>query len=167
MGAGKTSVGRRLAERLGWRFFDLDAEVERKTGLSIEEIFDRWGEDRFRVLEVEVGNLLLVETEAVVATGGGWAASPERRGELPAGTLSIWLRVHPEEAVRRAQDDARARPMLDVEDPIERARELLIERTPLYEAATLRVDTEGRAVDDVTSRILEILETHGMEFDPE
>lgn len=167
MAAGKTSVGRALAGRLGWRFADVDEKVEGDTGLGVPEIFERLGERRFRELEERAAAELLEEEAVVVATGGGWAARPGRLEGLGAGTVSIWLEVGPEEAVRRVATQPGGRPLLDVEDPVAAATALVEERSEHYRRATWRVDTEGRSVDDVTSRILEILSEHGMETHPE
>lgn len=167
MGAGKTSVGRALATRLGWRFVDVDAAVERQAGLGIPEIFRLRGEARFRELEALAASSLLTESGVVIATGGGWAARPGRLDELPSGTVSVWLDVSPEEAVRRAEGQPGGRPLLEVGDPLATARALLEKRAKHYRRATVRVDTDGRSVDDVTSRILENLGLHGLETDSE
>lgn len=167
MGAGKTSVGRALAERLDWLFADVDDAIEEEMDASVADIFERFGEGRFRDLEERKAMELLSGDEVVLATGGGWAARPGRLESLPAGTVSVWLEVGPREAVRRAEGQAGKRPLLDVGDPITTARELLSARARHYARATCRVDTEGRSVDDVTSRILEILGTHGLETHPE
>ncbi|MDX1494192.1 MAG: shikimate kinase [Longimicrobiales bacterium] len=158
MGAGKTATGRALARHLGWDFLDVDEVVEARAGRSIPEIFRSSGENAFRELEEEIAAEALEARESVVATGGGWAAVEGRLASLPEGTLSVWLRVTPETAVERAALDGDTRPLLAGSDPLRAATELLDRRTPGYAAADVRVDTEGRSVDDVTRRILEILE---------
>lgn len=165
MGAGKSTVGRALAERLGWRFVDADDAVEEAAGLPVPEIFRRHGEDVFRRWEAETVHELLVHRHLVVATGGGWAAGEGRLTDLPEGTVSVWLRVSAEEAVRRTRDDVVERPLLGGDDPVGRARALLGARTARYEEATLGVDTEGRTVDDVTARICRMLAETGWEID--
>ncbi len=165
MGAGKTSVGRRLAGRLGWRFVDVDEAVERAAGVSVPEIFRRHGEARFRALEERTAAGIFEEDLVVVATGGGWGAHPGRLDTLPPGTVSVWLEVGAAEAVRRAAGRPGRRPLLDVDDPLEAARDLLRRRAPHYARATLRVDTEGHSVDDVTATILRILEEKGTRTD--
>lgn len=165
MGAGKSSVGRALAERLGWRFVDADDAVEETVGLPVPEIFRRHGEDAFREWEAETVDEILSERCVVVATGGGWAAREGRLNTLPEGTVSVWLRVSAEEAVRRTRDDVVERPLLGVDDPMGRARALLRARKPRYAEATLGVDTEGRTVDDVTARICRMLAETGWEID--
>ena len=157
MGSGKTSVGRRLADALGWRFVDFDQTIEAEAGVSVAEIFAASGEAHFRALEERVGRGLLEGRQVVLASGGGWAASPGRLTGLPAGTASFWLRVSPEEAIRRAGTGAGSRPLLARPDALEEARRLLAWRSPFYGEARWTVDTERSAVEDVTATILEIL----------
>ena len=158
MGSGKTSVGKRLAGRLGWRFIDFDDEVEAEAGAEIAEIFARHGEAWFRKLEAEVAGRLLRERKVVLGSGGGWAAAgPDRLSGVPAGTATFWLKVSPGEAVRRAQRRPGTRPLLDRPDPLAAAERLLGERAPRYGEARWVVDTEGSSVEDVTAGILEIL----------
>jgi shikimate kinase len=168
MGAGKTTVGRSLAEVLGWSFVDFDDEIERRAGATVAQIFEGFGEARFREMEAEVALSLLGRTGVVLASGGGWAAeSPGMLGDVPEGTFVVWLDVGAEEAVRRAGGDARRRPLLEARDPVRRARDLLQRRAPRYAEADWRVDTEHSSVDDVTARILEILRNTGWEKNTE
>ncbi len=161
MGSGKSSVGADLAMRLGWRFADADDVVEREQGLRIEDIFSTLGEARFRELEHEVTQALLREEQVVVATGGGWAAVPGRLTDLAAGTTTVWLRVSAEEAVRRAATQAHHRPLLSGPDATAAARELLLLRTPRYAQSQHEVDTEGFSVEDVSTRVMELLGLNG------
>ena len=165
MGAGKSSVGRALAQELGWRFVDADAAVEARAGLSVPEIFTQHGEARFRALEAETMEELLGRRRVVVAAGGGWAAEEGRLREVPPGTVTVWLDVAAEEAVRRVAQQPGQRPLLDVDDPAARARRLLEARRPAYASASLKVDTDGRTVDDVTARIRRMLAEPGIELD--
>src|SRR5690606_38832104 len=89
MASGKTTVGRLLAERLGWRHLDLDAEIEREEGRSVAEIFRAEGEAYFRRREAVTGERLLAEPRTVLTPGGGWAADPARLDRLPEGTLTV------------------------------------------------------------------------------
>ena len=163
MGAGKTSVGRELASRLGWRFVDLDAEIETRVGRPIPDIFARDGEAAFREIEERLGRRVLADDGVVLAPGGGWAASPEWASHLPVGTATVWLAVGPEEAVRRASGEPGRRPLLDVAEPEDEARRLLERRSTAYAAARWRVDTERSSVEDVTARILKLLSAHSPE----
>lgn len=167
MGAGKTSVGRRLAARLEWSFIDLDAEIERRTGRSIEAWFAHSGEAAFRGAEADVADAVLRRSGVVVASGGGWAARPGSLEGVATDTASVWLDVDAEEAWRRVQADEQLRPLLAVGDGLERVRELLADRRSAYGRAKYRVDTNGHSVEDVTSRILEILETQGTRTEAE
>ncbi len=157
MAAGKSRVGRALAETLGWRFVDLDAEIEREAGRTIPEIFAEEGEPRFRALEAEAGGRLLAAPDRLVlATGGGWGAAEGRLRDLPKGILSVWLRVHPEVAVERALRQAPGRPLLDRhDDPVAAARALLREREGCYAEAALHIDTNEKDPDEVVRDILE------------
>ncbi len=157
MGSGKSAVGRRLARRLRWRFFDQDREVERHAGLAIPEIFRQEGEAGFRELEETVAGRLLGQDRAVIATGGGWPCFPGRLDDLPAGTLSVWLRVSPEVAVSRALGSPTVRPLLQVEDPLARARTLLETREPFYRKARWEVETDYRPAHAVARELVDRL----------
>lgn len=157
MGSGKSSVGPLLARALDWDFADVDACVEAEEGRSVARIFAESGEPRFREAEERVAAGFLARDGVVLAVGGGWGAAPGRLRSLPEGTTSVWLRVSAEEAVRRCGIEGGARPLLHVPDPLEAARELLRRRDPQYAEAHLRVDTEGRTVEDVAQQILTLL----------
>lgn len=155
MASGKSTVGPVLARALGWDFEDMDAVVEAGEGRSVARIFAEDGEARFRRMEERAADRLLALDGVVVGSGGGWAAAPGRLDTLPRGTLSVWLKVSPEEAVRRAGAHPGTRPLLAVSDPVGAARELLRERSSRYARCALEVDTEGRTVEDVAARILD------------
>lgn len=156
MAAGKTSVGRALADLLGWRFLDVDNEIERRAGRTIPEIFRSDGEAAFRALEAEVAARLVERREVVVAMGGGWLDVDG----LPEETLTVWLRISPEEAVRRASAaEAAERPMLGGGDPLERARRLLAAREPAYRRAALRLEAEAASPEELARAIAQAV--HG------
>lgn len=167
MGAGKSEVGRALAARLGWRFLDFDEVIEQGAGRSVREIFEAEGEAAFRRMEADVADALLGEEGVVLATGGGWAAAPDRLANLPEGSVSVWLRVSVAEALRRSRAAPGSRPLLEGPGVESRASELLRTREPFYAAADAGVDTDGSTVEDVTARILEILATFGIETNAE
>lgn len=153
MAAGKSSVGRRVADRLGYRFVDLDDEIERMAGRPVAEIFERGGEERFRELEERATRGLDPGEGTVVAVGGGWMSRPALRDAWP-GAVRVWLAVDAATAVARLGDELPSRPLLDGPDPVAVARRLLEERRPDYERAEIRVDTRGRVVDAVAEEVV-------------
>lgn len=156
MAAGKTTVGRTLAERLDWEFVDFDEEIERRTGLSVPEIFEQEGAETFRALEKEVTEDLADKRRVVLAPGGGWITQPELLEYFDTETLVVWLRITPEEVVRRASRTLSHRPLLaSAPDPLERARALIREREPLYGMADVVIDVDGRGIDELADRIAE------------
>ena len=158
MGSGKTDAGKAVAGRLGWTFADVDALVAAGRGMSISEIFERFGEPAFRSDETRITADCLCRDRIVIASGGGWAAAgTDRLSSVPEGTCTIWLEVSPEEAVRRIGIQSADRPLLNGPGALETARELLARRTPFYAGAQAKVDTDGFSVEDVTVRILRIL----------
>lgn len=154
MGSGKSSVGRALARQLGWSFRDFDAAVEAEVGQPVPRIFRERGEAFFREVEGRIGRRLLELDRVVLASGGGWPVRERRMERLPAGTLSVWLRISPEEAVERVRDgDGPERPLLAGPDPVGRARELLRARKPAYSKASLVLDS-GSAPPEGLARII-------------
>jgi shikimate kinase len=140
MGAGKSSVGRRLATRLGLPFVDADAEIETAAGMSIPDIFQIHGEPAFRSGEARVIARLLDGGPQVLATGGGAFMNPNTRAVIAARGVSVWLRADFEvlmRRIRRRQD----RPMLKTDDPPATLRRLIDERYPVYAEADLTVES--------------------------
>jgi len=160
MAAGKSTVGSRLADRIGYAFADLDDEVERAAGRTIPEIFRTEGETAFRELEARVTARFDDRRRLVLAAGGGWMARPELRDRWP-DAVRIWLRVSPEEVLRRLAGRLDTRPVLDPGSPERSIRAILERRRPAYAEAELAVETDGLAPGEVVERVLEALEERG------
>jgi len=157
MASGKSSVGKELASRLGWDFQDFDPVIEARAGKSVSRIFEEDGEVEFRRLESGVAQELLARSDTVVASGGGWPAQPGSWKVVPEDTLSIWLRVSPEVAVRRASAEGSTRPLLDGEDATDRATALLIAREASYRRARYSLDSEQYGPVELAGEILNLM----------
>ncbi len=147
-GAGKTTIGRKLARRLHVPFVELDRRIEEAAGLTLGEIFALHGEDYYRRLEREGLERILAEGRPVVlATGGGIVTSPETYALLRRRTLTVWLRAAPEDHWNRVVQQGDRRPMEDNPQAMGELRRLLAAREPLYAEAAHRVDTSRLDVD--------------------
>ncbi len=156
MGAGKTTVGRRLAQRLRLPFVDADHEIERAAGMTVTDIFDRFGEAHFRDGERRVIARLIDGTPRVVATGGGAFINPETRALILDRALAIWLDAEPAvlaDRVRRRD----TRPLLRGRDPEETLRALAAVRNPLYALAPVRVKSVAGPHEMTVEAILKAL----------
>jgi shikimate kinase len=161
MGAGKSSVGRRLAAKLGVPFRDADAEIESAAGCSISEIFERFGEEEFRKGERRVIGRLLAEEPHVLATGGGAFINAETRAEIKALGVSIWLKAPLDLLVSRVKR-RETRPLLKNGDPQEIMARLLAEREPIYAEADIALNSEEGPHATVVDRIVAALEARGL-----
>ena len=155
MGAGKSSVGRRLASRLGIPFVDADIEIEKAAGMTITEIFASQGEPYFRAGEARVIARLLEGGPQVLATGGGAFMNTDTRTNIRAkGAISVWLRATLEvlsRRIRRRND----RPLLTTVDPVETLRRLMDERYPVYAQADLTVESRDVPHEAIVDEIIE------------
>jgi shikimate kinase/3-dehydroquinate synthase len=157
MGAGKTTIGRLLARKLGRRFIDSDHEIEARTGASIPWIFEIEGEASFRRREADVIRDLTAQSGIVMATGGGAVLNEANRALLAERGTVIYLRAHVTSILQRTAHD-RNRPLLQTADPRRRLEELTVEREPLYrEIADLVIDTGRPNVQSMVQTILEQL----------
>lgn len=154
MGSGKSSVGKIVAERLGYRFIDLDAEIVAVAGCSINDIFARDGEHAFRTLESsQLEQILSTGERSVVATGGGAVISTQNRALMRTLGVIINLKVPLEQVLTRLKGCS-DRPLLAGEDAESRAKALMNEREQFYADADIRIDTDGKSVEDVAAEIL-------------
>lgn len=157
MGAGKTTIGRHLADILGWTFLDSDHEIEARTGADIPWIFDIEGEAGFRQREAAVIDSLTQRRHIVLATGGGAVMLPENRRCLHARGTVVYLETPVERSLERTARDQN-RPLLQTADPRARLTELLRLRDPLYrETAHQIMPTERASARDVAWHILQVL----------
>lgn len=156
MGAGKTSIGRRLAQALDLSFVDADTEIEAAAGCSIPEIFELYGEREFREGERRVMARLLDGEPRVVATGGGAFMHPETRAKIRERGISVWLRADLDTLLARTsrRDD---RPLLRDGDPRARLQALIEERHPVYAEADITVDSGDSPPAATTNRVIEAL----------
>ena len=156
MGAGKTSVGKRLAAKLGLPFVDADAEIEAGAQLTIPEIFERFGEAYFREGERKVIARLLASGPMVLATGGGAFMNATTRENIARHGVSIWLKPSFDILLARVRKKSN-RPLLRTANPEETLRRLLEERSPIYALADFTIESLDAAHDSVVEAILQRL----------
>jgi shikimate kinase len=155
MGAGKTTVGRMIAERLGYAFVDMDEEIERAAGLSVNRIFEMYGEAAFRERETVLTAKLAGGDRQVVSCGGGWALNPDNVAWMEGSSKLVYLRASPDTILRRTSGDS-SRPLLNVSNRGDRVVSLLGARAPVYMGvADLVVDTDDMTLEQVSEKILE------------
>jgi shikimate kinase / 3-dehydroquinate synthase len=157
MGVGKSSIGRRLASRLGIPFVDADAEIEKAAGMSIADIFAHRGEADFRSGEARVIARLLEGGPQVLAAGGGAFMNAGTRETIKAKGVSVWLKADLDVLLRRISKRRNERPLLQTDDPEETLRALLSEREPLYALADLTVHSREVAHDAIVADIVAAL----------
>ncbi len=153
MGAGKSTIGKKLARRLEYRFEDLDRRIEARTGRTVAAIFQEDGEPAFRKLELEEARAVGSLTGVVVAAGGGAFAQEETRKALQDGAVTVWLQCSLEQALRRVPADG-SRPLAGNREIM---RALLAEREPSYRRADVAVETSRRTPREVVERIVALL----------
>ena len=156
MGAGKTSVGKRVAQRLGLPFVDADAEIETAAGMTIPEIFAKHGEPSFRDGERQVIARLMDGEQKVLATGGGAFINAETRATIKQGGVSVWLKADFEVLMARVRRKGN-RPLLQTADPDATMRKLIADRYPIYADADIAVESRDVAHDVMVDAVLDAL----------
>ncbi|HTN60349.1 MAG TPA: shikimate kinase [Devosia sp.] len=159
MGAGKTTVGRRLANQLGRAFFDSDDEIEKAAQMSIPEIFEQRGEPEFRAGETRVIARVLKDRDIVLATGGGAFVNPETRGLVKAGAVSVWIRADFDLLFARVSRRSN-RPLLKTANPRATLHKLIEDRYPIYAEADVTVISRDVPQDVVASDLIEAVLAH-------
>ena len=159
MGAGKSSIGWRIARKLGVSFHDSDQEVERAAGCSVADIFETWGEKAFRDAERRVIKRLLSAPVQVVSTGDGAFIDEESRKLIKENAISLWLRADPEILYERVSRRD-TRPLLFEGDPKEILEEMIDRRYPIYAHADITVESNDDAHEATVGRVIEFLKEY-------
>lgn len=162
MGAGKTSIGRRLAVRLGLPFSDADDEIEKAADSSIEDIFERLGEENFREGERRVITRLLDGPPIVLATGGGAFMDPETRKVISENGVSIWLRSDLDTLVKRTSK-RKNRPLLKNKNHREVLKQLIEVRYPIYQLADIIINSLDVSAEETLHQVVKSLDAHRSE----
>lgn len=153
MGAGKTSVGRLVAEQLHFDYLDTDDLIELRSGRTITEIFATDGEPAFRRLEADLVKELAARTKTVISTGGGLPVNPENLASLKTHALVVCLWASPENIWERVKHQTH-RPLLHDPNPQQKIRDLLTAREPFYKQADVLLNTESRSVREVAQQVM-------------
>ena len=159
MGAGKTTVGRRLASQLGFSFIDSDAEVEKAAGMPITEFFEMHGETEFRAGEARVMARILKQGRTVVATGGGILLNPDTRQLIAETAVSVWLKADADLLFARVSRRD-TRPLLQTQDPRATLEKLIEERYPIYATADVTVTSRDVPHEQVAENIIAEIAGH-------
>jgi XRE family aerobic/anaerobic benzoate catabolism transcriptional regulator len=154
-GAGKSTLGKLLADKIGWTFVELNKEIEQQNGLSIAEIIALYGQEGFRRMEQTALNNLLGRKELMVlATGGGIVSEPLTFDRVLSSFYTIWLKAKPEEHMARVRRQGDLRPMADDRSAMQELRTILLSREPLYARASTVVDTAGLSKDKAAAQLI-------------
>ena len=153
-GAGKSTLGKMLAKKIGWSFVELNKEIEAQNGLSVAEIIALYGQEGFRRMEQAALTQLLARKELMVlATGGGIVSEPLTFDLVLSSFYTIWVKADPEEHMARVRGQGDLRPMADDRSAMAELRNILVSREPLYARASAVVDTAGLSVDAAAARL--------------
>ena len=154
MGTGKSEVSKELSRVLGRKAIDVDTEIEKSQRMKITEIFKQLGEPRFRDIETEMIKKISKNKNVIISTGGGAVLKQENMDTLRENGVIICLTAAPETILKRTSNN-NDRPLLQVEEPLKKIRELLEFRMPYYEKADIMIDTEGKTPSEVAGEIIE------------
>jgi XRE family transcriptional regulator, aerobic/anaerobic benzoate catabolism transcriptional regulator len=153
-GAGKSTLGKRLADKIGWRFVELNKEIERRNGLSVAEIIALYGQEGFRRMEEAALSALLEQRDLMVlATGGGLVSEPLTFERILSSFYTVWLKAEPEEHMARVRGQGDLRPMADDRAAMRELHTILQSREALYARAAGMLDTAGLSVDEAAARL--------------
>ena len=161
MGTGKSSVGQELAQKLDYKFVDLDEEIVKEDGRGIPDIFEQDGEEYFRDVETKVTKKIGNRNNQVIATGGGVVLRDQNIDNLKQNGIVILLKATPEEIYDRTKDDNN-RPLLEVDDPLAKINSLLEERKERYQCTQYQIDTTELDINEVVEEVVKIVA--GSEF---
>lgn len=156
MGSGKTVIGRMLAQTLGCDFIDSDKQIEEESNLRITDIFDLYGEPKFREMERRIIGSLVAQKNAVISVGGGAFCQPEIRDMAKGQVTVIWLRATPSELLSR-MDNLSSRPLLSGDNPLAVLERLHKERFDDYQQADMIVDTDGLSLHQSLEKLLQAI----------
>jgi shikimate kinase len=157
MGTGKSTIGFRLAQKLGMEFIDMDREIETVSGLSVADLFKQYGEVRFRSEEGLMAKKLGTREDTVIATGGGTVLSSDNINALSENGILICLDAQPEDIFARVNRKKGTRPLIKNDITLTDIKRLLQEREDCYKCASLRVNTSSKDFDTVVSEIIQKL----------
>jgi shikimate kinase len=155
MGTGKTTVGRILARKLGYRFIDVDDEIEREQGVTISHIFSEMGEPYFRQLERGLIKTLSLKEGLIISAGGGAVVDESNIEAMKQGGALVCLTATPDEIMKRVGNSSN-RPLLQVPDPMAKIMELLSKREPFYLKADIIVDTTMKTPEEVAGEVIRL-----------
>jgi XRE family aerobic/anaerobic benzoate catabolism transcriptional regulator len=157
-GAGKSTLGRIVAEKLGWNFVELNKEIERDNDMSVPEIFAMYGQEGYRRFEqAAVRKLIARDGPILLATGGGIVAEPVTFDVILSSFYTIWLKAEPEEHMRRVREQGDLRPMGGDASAMQELRAILVSREPFYARARATVDTAGLSVEEAADRLYALI----------
>lgn len=156
MGTGKTTIGKLLAKKLGWPFYDTDTMIEKETGLTIPQIFAKRGEEPFRLMEMQAVQLLSVLDQIVVATGGGVPLRKENMDALEKNGWVVHLEAKPETILERLERTLASRPLLAGDDPLLALEKILNDRRKAYARRHVNVVTDEQTPEQVAYMILKL-----------